>query len=47
MTVCLPLVKNVLTPLAESVLIPLRLLTAMSATATVIQKKFMNQELQQ
>ena len=32
MRICLPLMKNVLTPLAESVLIPLGLLTATSAT---------------
>ena len=46
MTVGLPLMKNVHTPLAKSVLIPLGLSTAMLATNAAIQKKFMGQELQ-
>ena len=35
----LPLIKNVITPLAKSVLIPLRLKAAASATDTGIHKK--------
>ena len=34
--------KNVLTPLAKSVLMPLRLMTAVSVTSPAIQKKFMD-----
>ena len=34
--------KNVLKPLAKSVLIPLRLSSAASATDAVIQKRFLN-----
>ena len=36
---CLPLIKNVLKPLAKSVLIPLGLTAAASATDTALQKK--------
>ena len=39
MTDGLPLIKNILTPLAKSVSIPLALTTAASATDAVIQKK--------
>ena len=39
MTAGLPLIKKVLTPLAKSVLIPLGLLTRMSAADAGIQKK--------
>ena len=35
----LPLIKYVLTPLAKSVLIPLRLIAAVSATDAAIHKK--------
>ena len=38
MTAGLPLMKNVLTPLAKSVLLPLRLAAAASATDAAIQK---------
>ena len=37
---CLPLMKNVLRPLTKSVLIPLGLTIAASATGAAIQKKF-------
>ena len=39
MTSGLPLMKNVLTPLAKSVLIPLRITEAASATEAAIQEK--------
>ena len=39
MTTCLSLMKTVLTPLAKSVLMPLGLTAAMSATDAAIQKK--------
>ena len=39
MTACLPLMKNVLTPIAENVLIPLELAAAASATDAAIQNK--------
>ena len=39
MTACLPLMKNVLTPIAENVLIPLELAVAASATDAAIQNK--------
>ena len=39
MTADLPLIKNVLTPLTKSVLIPLGLTAAASATDVTIQKK--------
>ena len=39
MTASLPLMKNVLTPLAKSALIPLGLTAAASATHAAIQKK--------
>ena len=39
MSVGLPLMKNVLTPLAKSVLVPWRLTTTASAINTAIQKK--------
>ena len=40
MTAGLPLMKNVLTPLAKSLLILLGLLAGMSAADAAIQKKF-------
>ena len=39
MTAGLPLMKNVLTPFAKSILIPLGLLSGMSATDVAIPKK--------
>ena len=39
MTVCLPLMKKLLTPLAKSILIPLGLLAGMSAADAAIQKQ--------
>ena len=39
MTVGLPLMKNLLTPLSKSVLIPLGLTAATSATDAALQKK--------
>ena len=36
--------KNVLTPLAKSVLMPLRLTTAVSVTSPAIQKKIMDRD---
>ena len=39
MSMCLPLVKNVVTPLAKSILVPLGLTTAASETEAAIQKK--------
>ena len=38
MTACLPLIKNVLTPLAKSILLPLRLSGGMPAADEAIQK---------
>ena len=43
MTAGLPLMKSVLKPLAKSVLIPLGLTAAASATDEAIQKTLMNQ----
>ena len=40
MTIGLPLMKNVFTPLAKSVLVPLGLTTAASATDVAIERKF-------
>ena len=45
-TVGLPLVKSVLTPLAKNVFLPFGLSAAMSATDAAIQIKIMDQELQ-
>ena len=45
MTAGLPLMKNVLTPLAKSVLVPLRSITAASATNAAIQKKSFKSEI--
>ena len=45
MTAGLPLMKNVLTPFAKSILIPLGLSAGMSAADAAIQKKIMDQEL--
>ena len=42
-TAGLPLMKSVLTPLANSVLLPFGLSAAMSATYGAIQKEFMDQ----
>ena len=39
MATALPLIKNVLTPLAKSALAPLELTAAVSATGAAIQKK--------
>ena len=39
MSAGVPLMKNVLTPLAESILIPLGLMAALSAIDAAIQKK--------
>ena len=39
MRIGVPLLKNVLTPLAKSALMPLQLTVAVSATGTTIQKK--------
>ena len=39
MRIGFPLLKNVLTPLAKSALMPLQLTVAVSATGTIIQKK--------
>ena len=39
MTAGLPLMRNVLTPLAKSVFIPFGLMASASATGTAIQKK--------
>ena len=41
----LPLIKNVITPLAKSVLIPLRLTAAASAADAGIHKKYWDQEI--
>ena len=43
MTAGLPLMKSILTPLAEYVLLPLGLSGEMSAADAAIQKKFMDQ----
>ena len=39
MRIGFPLLKNVLTPLAKSALMPLQLTVAVSATGAIIQKK--------
>ena len=39
MTIGLPIMRNVLTPLAKSVLVPLRLTAAASATKAAVQMK--------
>ena len=44
MTAALPLMKYLLTPLVKSVLIPLRLTAAVSATDTTTQKKIIRSE---
>ena len=41
----LPLIKNVIKPLAKSILIPLRLTAAASAADAGIHKKYQNQEI--
>ena len=41
----LPLIKNVITPLAKSVLIPLGLTAGASATNERIHKKYWDQEI--
>ena len=39
----LPLMKNILTPIAKNVLLPILLSSGMSAADATIQKKFMDQ----
>ena len=46
MTAGLPLMKNVLTPLAKCVLVPLGFSAWTSAADAAIQKKIIDQELQ-
>ena len=46
MTVGLPSMKSVLTPLAKNVLLPFGLSKGMSAEDTAFKRRFMDQELQ-
>ena len=45
MKIGLPLMKNLLTAFAESVLLPLRLMTAASATDAAVQKKMYGSDM--